>query len=332
NGSSHIDQSEMWLKPTGSEGGYQRILSDPSRHAWPMWETSGGAICYMSDAGGAENLGRLQTGGGAPQKVTAFTDGRLLYPSMARDGSALVFERDFGIWRLDPKSGQAAQIPLSLRGAPAGEQIRHATVDKFTRLSVSPDGEKVAVIGHGELFAGAAKDGGPARRITNSLGAEREAVWSPDSRHLLYVTERGLNHLLAEYVFAPGRDTMVTSAGHASVPVFAPDGKSAVYVLDDQQLRKLTFARPGVAQSDMLLYRGPITTDANYGPKPVWSPDGSYIAFPLTDHRSFTNVAVVPAAGGEARPVSFLANGQMSGIAWSPDGKYILFDSAQRSE
>ena len=332
NGSSHIDQSEMWVKPTVGEGGYQRILSDPSRHAWPMWEPSGGAIWYMSDAGGAENLWRLETSGGAPQKITAFTDGRLLYPSMARGGSALVFERDFGIWRLDPKSGQAAQIPLSLRGAPAGEQIRHATVDKFTRLSVSPDGEKVAVIGHGELFAGAAKDGGSARRITNSLGAEREAVWSPDSRHLLYVTERGLNHLLAEYDFATGRETMLTSTGHASVPVFAPDGKSAMYVLDDQQMRKLTFARPGVAQSDVLLYRGPITADANYGPRPVWSPDGSYIAFPLTDHRSFTNVAVVPAAGGEARPVSFLANGQMSGIAWSPDGKYILFDSGQRSE
>ena len=117
NGSSHIDQSEMWVKPTVGEGGYQRILSDPSRHAWPMWEPSGGAIWYMSDAGGAENLWRLETSGGAPQKITAFTDGRLLYPSMARGGSALVFERDFGIWRLDPKSGQAAQIPLSLRGA-----------------------------------------------------------------------------------------------------------------------------------------------------------------------------------------------------------------------
>ena len=332
NGSSHIDQSEMWLKPTGSQGGYQQILSDPSRHAWPMWEPSGGAIWYMSDAGGTENLWRLQLAGGAPQKVTSFTDGRLLYPSLARDGSALVFERDFSIWRLDPKSGQAAPIPISLRGAPAGEQIRHAAVDKFTRLSVSPDGEKVAVIGHGELFAGAAKDGGPARRITNSLGVEREAAWSPDSRHVLYVTERGLNHLLAEYDFATGRETMLTSGGHASVPVFAPDGKSAVYVLDEQQLRKLTFARPGVAQSDVLLYRGPLATDPNYGPSPVWSPDGSYVAFPLIDRRSFTNVAVVPAAGGEARPVSFLANGQMSGIAWSPDGKYILFDSAQRSE
>jgi tricorn protease len=331
-GSSHIDQSEMWVKPTAGDGGYQRVLSDPSRHAWPMWEPSGAAIWYMSDSGGTENLWRLPTAGGAPRRVTTFADGRLLYPSMARDGSALVFERDFGIWRLDPRTGQAAQIPISLRGAPAAEPLRHAAVDRFTRLAVSPDGEKVAVIGHGELFAGPAKDGGPAKRITNSLGAEREVVWSPDSKRLLYVTERGLNHLLAEYDFATGRETMLTSAGHASVPAYAPDGKSAAYVLDDQQLRKLTFARPRIAQSDQLLYAGPINTDGASGPRPVWSPDGSYVAFPLVDRRSFVNVAVVPAARGEARPVSFLGNGQMSAIAWSPDGKYILFDTAQRSE
>ena len=332
NGSSHIDQSEMWLKPTGSEGGYQQILNDPSRHAWPMWEPSGAAIWYMSDAGGAENLWRLPTRGGSPQKVTNFADGRVLYPSMARDGSALVFERDFAIWRLDPKTGQAAQIPISLRGAPAGEALRHTAIDRWTRLSVSPDGDKLAVIGHGELFAGPSKDGGPGQRITNSLGAEREVVWSPDSKRLLYVTERGLNHLLAEFDFATGRETMLTSAGHASVPVYAPDGKSAVYVLDDRQLRKITFARPKIGQTDMLLFSGALATDGSGGPKPVWSPDGSYIAFPLTDRRSFTNVQVVPASGGQAHAVSFLGNGQMSAIAWSPDGKYILFDSAQRSE
>jgi Tol biopolymer transport system component/C-terminal processing protease CtpA/Prc len=331
NGSAHIDQSELWVKPTAGEGGYRRLLSDPAKHAWPMWEPSGSAIWYMSDSGGTENLWRMPLGG-TPQQVTKFGDGRLLYPSMARNGSALVFERDFAIWRLDPKTGQAAPISISLRGAPAGETVHHVTVDRFRRLAVSPDGEKVAVIGHGELFAAPAKDGGPARRITNSLGAEREVTWSPDSKRLLYVTERGLNHLLAEYDVATGRETILTSAGHASVPVYAPDGKSAVYVLDDKELRKINLAGGGKGPRDILLYRGAIAASWNGGTRPAWSPDGSYIAFPIIDARAFTNVAVIPAAGGEARPVSFLANGQMSAIAWSPDGKYILFDTAQRSE
>jgi len=331
NGSSHIDESELWVKPVSGQGGYRRLLGDPAKHAWPMWEPTGAAIWYMSDSGGTENLWRIPMGG-TPQQVTKFGDGRLLYPAMARNGSALVFERDFGIWRLDPKTGQAAPVSITLRGSPAGTQLRHMAVDNFRRLAVSPDGTKVAVIGHGELFAAPAKDGGPGRRITNSLGAEREVMWSPDSKRLLYVTERGLNHLLAEFDVVSGRETILTSAGHASVPTYAPDGRSAVYVLDDKQLRKVDLAPVAKGARDVLLYRGALATDGEGGPRPVFSPDGSYVAFPVVDRQSFTNVFVMPAAGGEARPVSFLANGQMSGIAWSPDGKYILFDSAQRSE
>ncbi|MEJ7662819.1 MAG: hypothetical protein WKG07_26300 [Hymenobacter sp.] len=41
---------------------------------------------------------------------------------------------------------------------------------------------------------------------------------------------------------------------------------------------------------------------------------------------------VVPAAGGAARPVSFLANSNSNTLSWSPDGKYLLFDTGQRTE
>ena len=43
-------------------------------------------------------------------------------------------------------------------------------------------------------------------------------------------------------------------------------------------------------------------------------------------------MAVVPAAGGEAKQVSFLANSNATGISWSPDGTFLLFDTGQRTE
>jgi tricorn protease len=327
-GSSHIDQAQLWLKTIDQPTGYVRLAADPSRHAWPMWDPSGGAIIYMSDAGGAENLWRLPVAPGAqPQKLTQFTDGRLLYPTIAHDGSAVVFERGMQVWRLDLRSGQAAPVALTLRGAPADDTVDHMRLDRFTRMATSPDGKKVAMIGHGEIFATTAKDGGPAQRITRSIGGEDEVSWSPDSRRLIYVTERGTDRLLAEYDVANAHQTVLTSAGNASDPVYAPDGKSIVYVANDKQLRRLTLPRPGVPLSDRLLYSGEIS-----GPAPVWSPDGAWIAFPVTDSTSFTQIEVIPAAGGPARPVSFLANGEMQKINWSPDGKYLLFDSGQRNE
>ena len=332
-GSSHIDQSQLWMKTIDQPTGYVRLAADPSRHAWPMWDPSGQSIIYMSDAGGAENLWRLPVAPGAqPQKLTNFTDGRLLYPTIAHDGSAIVFERGMQVWRLDLRSGNVAAVPLTLRGAPADDTVDHLKLDRFTRLATSPDGKKIAVIGHGEIFATIAKDGGPAQRITRTAGAEDEVSWSPDSRRLLYVTERGTQRLLAEYDVASGHETMLTSSGDASVPVYAPDGKSLVYVANDKQLRRLTLPRSGVALTDRLLYSGDLATDRGGGPAPVWSPDGAWIAFPLTDSKSFTQIEVIPAAGGTPRPVSFLANGNMSQINWSSDGQFLLFDSGQRNE
>ncbi|MGE5562971.1 MAG: S41 family peptidase [Bacillota bacterium] len=333
NGSSHIDQAQLWMKSIDQPAGFTRLAADPSRHAWPMFDPSGQSVIYMSDAGGAENLWRLALAPGAqPQKLTNFTDGRLLYPTIAHDGSAIVFERGMQVWRLDLASGQAGPVPLTLRGAPADDTIDHQRLDRFTRLAASPDGKKIAVIGHGELFATTAKDGGPAQRITRTVGAEDEVTWSPDSRRLLYVTERGTQRLLAEYDVAAERETLLTSSGNASVPVYSPDGKSIVYVANDRELHRLTLPRPGVPLADRLLFSGEINTDGTDGPAPVWSPDGAWIAFPLADPKSFTRVAVIPATGGTPRSVSFLANGNMSKINWSPDGKYLLFDSGQRNE
>ena len=332
-GSSHIDQNELWMKPIATDGGYRKLAGDASRHAWPMWEPSGASIVYMSDAGGAENLWRLATAEGAqPTPLTRFTDGRLLYPTIARDGSAILFERDAQIWRADARTGAVAAIRISLRGAPAADGMSHLSFANWSRLAASPDGEKIALIGHGELFAASAKDGGPGQRITTSVGAEREVRWSPDSKRLLYVTERGTEHLLAEYDVASGRETMLTANGVASVPTFAPDGKSIAYVLNDRQLRRLTPARGKQPKTDQLLFEGWINSDARDGPGPAWSPDGAWIAFARFDAKSFSNVMLVPAAGGTPRPVSFLANGQMSAIRWSGAGDYLLIDSGQRAE
>ncbi|MBJ7484703.1 MAG: PD40 domain-containing protein [Brevundimonas sp.] len=331
NGSSHIDQSEIWVKGVAQDGAYRRLLDDDARHAWPMWTPDGQTLYFMSDKSGAENLWRIPTAGGAAQAVTDFKSGRVLYPSIAADGSAIVFERDFGIWRLDPATGQAAAVPITLRGGPAAEGSRILPLTSFDRMALSPDGQKVAVIARGELFAASLKDGGPAQRITTTVGAEREVVWSPDSRKLLYVSERGLDRVVACYDVAALTETVLTGPGIASAMAWSPDGKSAVYVLNNRELRLLTLPAPGKPATDRVLFTGALATDER-GPRPVWSPDGLNIAFPVVDRRSFTNLHVVGAAGGEARPITFLGNGQLGGVAWSPDGKFILFDTSQRTE
>jgi len=62
------------------------------------------------------------------------------------------------------------------------------------------------------------------------------------------------------------------------------------------------------------------------------SPDGQWRAYFTGVQRIFTNPYVVPAAGGEARPVSWLPNVFGGSLVWTPDGEQLLFTTRQRTE
>jgi Tol biopolymer transport system component len=333
NGHSHIDEAELWLKPVAAGEPYRKLLGASSKRLWPMWAADGRSLYFMSDEGGAENLWRMQLSEGAKaEALTKFTNGRVLFPSIAYDGKAIVFEREFAIWKLDTATGQAAEVPITLRGSPAGAGERRVTENNFRTMAVSPDGKKVAVIARGDVFASSIADGGAAQRITETPGAEAALAWSPDSRKLVYTAERGLNRQVMEYDFSKQSERAVTQATDVdSTPIFSPDGKMLAYYHGPRELHVITLATSSAAAQDKVLFTGAL--DAGEFSSFAWSPDSKWLAFPVTDRKSFTNVWAAPATGGEARPVSFLANGNTADqIAWSADGKYIVFNTSQRSE
>ena len=330
NGHSHIDETEMWLKPIAAGAPYTKLLPAGAKHLWPMWRPDGGALYYMSDESGAENIWKLPLNG-KPEQVTRFTDGRVLWPSIGYDGKTIVFERDFSIWSLDTATGKASQTPIALRGSPAAAGEKRLNETSFDSLTLSPDGKKAAIIAHGELFAVSTKDGGAAQRVTRTPGVEHDPVWSADSKRLVYVSERDLSAQIYEYDFATATERALTSGkGRNTAPVFSPDGKALAYVRDGKELHVMAFEGGKVAR-DATIFTGPLDNfDDTFA---VWSPDSKWLAFTLTDRKAFANINVIPAEGGTARPISFLANGNTGGkIAWSPDGKFILADTSQRSE
>src|SRR4029079_5184890 len=146
-------------------------------------------LYFMSDRDGAQNIWAMSSlslqgaDSPAPKPVTKFRDGRVLWPSITSDGRTIAFERDFGVWTVDTASGQARQVPISLRGAPAETSgDRRPCTDQIQELALSPDGKKVAFTVHGEIFSASAKDGGDAIRRTTTTAEEAERARRPDSR------------------------------------------------------------------------------------------------------------------------------------------------------
>jgi len=333
NGHSHLDESEIWLLRDGAAREYRRIVDRGAKALWPMWSPDGARFAFMSDRSGAENLWSSDLEGRLTQ-LTRFDSGRLLWPSISRDGRTIAFERDFGIWTLDTGGGEPRPVPVTLRGVPSGRgpEFRRLT-SGIEELALSPDGRKLAFVVRGEVFAVPAADGGDALRVTRTAQAERHVAWAHDSRRIAY-TSGGLegSHLFV-YDFTSGQARQLTVGPGTDVrPQFAPDDRSLAFLRDGRELRVVDLKGGGerlvaTARIDAL---PPLDTSRPF----AWSPDGRWIAFLSSDDRLFRNASVVEvaAAGPQAFPVGFLANTNADGVTWSPDGSSLFFDSSQRTE
>lgn len=330
-GRSHIDESEIWIKKDGATPGYEKITDAGAKQLWTMWSADGSRIFFVSDRSGAQNIWTMPLKGQAKQ-LTDFTDGRVLWANISYDGKEIVFERDFRIWKMNADSGKAGEIPIALRGtaaSPLTERMNLST--QIREFALAPDGKKIAVMARGEIFAASAKDGGDAVRITNSAAPESFPAWSTDSRKLVYTSERDGVMSVYQYDFATETETRLTKAGNDSLPVFSPDGKYLSFIRNARSLYVYDLNKKQERELCKLFTDAPpLLSKRSY----TWSPDSRWLAFltyaPQT--RSYTNVSAVSVNGGNARPISFLANSNSGSVSWSPDGSFILFDSSQRTE
>jgi tricorn protease len=330
NGHSHLDESEIWLMHDGKTPAYEKLTEGGAKELWPMWSNDGKSIYYVSDRSGAQNL-YVRPLSGTPKKLTTFTKGRVLWPTIAYNGKSIVFEKDFKIWKYDVASGQASPVNIVRRGAPASPGVEHVRLAaQFRELVLSPDGKKVAFTAHGDVFVASAKDGGDAMRVTNTIASEVQLVWAPNSNVLVYISDRdGANHLY-QYNFITAAETRLTNEKlDDAIPVYSPDGKSIACVRDGKELRTIE----ATGKNEKLIAKGyfgrtPFAATGSI----AWSPDNKYIAYAAYGTKSFRNIYISSANGGDSKPITFLANTFGGNVNWSADGKYILYNTNQRTE
>jgi tricorn protease len=334
---------EIWLGPSSPDYGALRMVAGPGRanghpalaapyagrSCWPLWTPDGAGLIYVSDRDGAENLWLLPLDGGEQRQLTRFTDGHLLFPAIARHAGLIVFEREARLWRLAP-DGEPEPIDLRVRGDTKFTPVRVEGWSRgFSELRLSPDGKKVAFVARGTVFADFADKEtdrelrqGPAFRVCDSAGRQSQLAWTPDSRALLYISDRHGEDEIFRYDFAARQETRLTSdGGPKRLPRVSPDGKWVAYISRDEAVR----LRSLEGDEDRELCRAHFVVAADL----IWSPDSRWVAYVAHDERYFSNVYVVPAAGGEPRQITFLSNLDGGDLHWAPNGQFLIFTTEQ---
>ena len=332
-GRSHIDETEIWEKRGDT---YEKLIGAGAKQLWVMPTADGAIIYFVSDRGGAQNVW-MQTRGGQAKQLTNFTDGRVLWANLSNDAKEIVFERDFRIWKMDTDGGRAAEVPVTLRGTAANPLTERVNLSSQIReLALAPDGKKVAVITHGEIYAASATDDGEALRVTDTAAPESFVAWSPDSRKLIYSSERSGAMNIFQYDFASETEAQITRGANTdALPIYSPDGNYIAFIRNGRQMFVYDVNKNQEREICEFYTDSPPLLSKN---SVAWSPDSRWLAFTsyAPDTRSYTNINVASIDGGDrngkARPISFLANSNVGTVSWSPDGTFILFDTSQRTE
>lgn len=204
--------------------------------------------------------------------------------------------------------------------------------------------------------------GGESIQLTNGEKGESGAVWSPDSKSIAFLADRGpaepAKGAQAWVIrLAGGEAKQITKEDSAvSHLTWSPDGKSLAYVVKDppadkaaREKRKKEKFDAVVVEQDLEFKhlwiveiesgkKRRLTNGAFSVSAPRFSPDGTRIAFvqspegtngsayrDITGDRR-TDIYVVPATGGDAKQITNSPAGDTD-PQWSPDGGSIAYVS-----
>lgn len=287
--------------------------------SWPMWSTDG-FIYFVSDreGGGLTNIWRVSEAGGKADRITSFKTGDVRFPAISADGKVIVFEHDFGVWKLDVASRKAAPIRLDIA---AETQENVAEVRDFNSQAddydLAPSGRRIVISIHGEIFT-APTDEGDMRQITDSPARDKDPVYSHDGKWVAFISDRSgreeIYIIAADGIGEPQKITDIDTLKFSMA--WSPNSKEMAFTGSDNKLRKYSIESKQTIELSSSKY-------GNIG-APVWSPDGKWIAYSKPDYVRTSDVFLIPSVGGEERKVTFDSFNEVN-PRFTADGTKLYF-------
>lgn len=314
-------------------------------NTYPQWLPDADHLLYLSEYRGYANLKIMSIAGQSRSWVTRFKDGRLRFPSLSANGRVVAFEYEDGIYTV--------VLPADLPGpgetewpTPVPEPVRldiripldepRAGVERMRvsgnaqDFALSPDGKQIAFVHEGEIFAMKSnEDEKQAYRLTESAARDENIRWSPDSKSLLFVSDRNGGRDVYLVRSADEDEPRLARSLHLETqrltdddrddwgPVLSPDGERIAYLQGTGALIVMDADGSGKRR----LIDG--WADLEFR----WSPDSRWIAYSQEDDDFNTEIWVVSADGKDGPHNISQHPDDDYAPRWSPDGRMLAFSS-----
>ncbi|HYW72097.1 MAG TPA: S41 family peptidase [Pyrinomonadaceae bacterium] len=311
--------TDVWIEDVSTKK-FSQLTDFDGLDSWPMWGKDGIYFVSDRDGGGLTNIWRIGESGGKAEKITGFKAGDVRFPSISADGRVIVFEHDFGIWKLDTASKKATPIKLDIEAETEendNETLSFASTAEDYDLA--PNARRIVVSTHGELFTVPVEEG-DIRQITDSPARDVNVEYSPDGKWIAFISDRsGREELYVTAADGSGEAQKLTDIDALKNGYrWSPDSKEIAFTASDDKLRKVNLGSKQLTELDASRY-GNISA-------PEWSPDGKWLAYSKADESRTQDIYVLASSGQEKTPhkVTFDSYDER-GARFSPDGRKLFF-------
>ena len=300
-------------------------------YLWPMYAANGD-IYFVSDRtaseknikyGGPEvmksvnNIWKISDKGGPAVQVTHHTDGNLFFPSISEDRKTIVYEDNFGLWKLDVATGKSSEIRIDAKVDPKENDTEWVTVSNEAEgFHISPSNRRAAVVVHGEVYT-IATDRGEPQRVTDTPWREQDVRWSPNGKWLAFISDRtGRQEVwISDELAKNARKLSDVDCDKGSL-VWAADSKSLLWSGSDHKLRRVDVEG---GKTDIVA-----TGEAGNIVGAQFSPDGKWISYAKEDTLLRSHVWVKNLESGDEHMIVSDLFQVAASAKWTPDGKRLL--------